>query len=104
MSDLDAIVTYHANPYRSGVARFDQVLADRLSVPLLSLREPDAVAACRRPLLSFKVGELPPDACAALDRLLDELPAWGCFLHELCGSPLEDRIVSAAEPLLAGND
>ena len=49
-------------------------------------------------------GELPPDACATLDRLLDELPAWGCFLHELCGSPLEDRIVGVAEPLLAGND
>ena len=104
MSDLDAIVTYHANPYRSGVARFDQVLADRLAVPLLSLREPEAVATCRRPLLSFKVSELPPDTCEVLDRLLDELPAWGCFLHELSGAPLEDRIVSAAEPLLAGND
>ena len=104
MSGLDAIVTDHANPYRSGVARFNQVLADRLAVPLLTLREPAAVAACRRPLLSFKVGELGPDACASLDRLLDELDAWGCFLHELCGSPLEDRIAGAAEPLLAGND
>ena len=104
MSALDAVVTYHANPYRSGVARFDRTLADRLAVPLLTLREPEAVAACRRPLLSFKVSELDPDACAALDRLLDELPAWGCFLHELCGSPLEDRIAETAEPLLAGND
>jgi hypothetical protein len=102
VSALDAIVTHHANPYRSGVARFNQVLAGRLDVPLLSLA--DAVEGCSRPLLSFKVGELPPDACERVERLLDALPAWGCFVHELCGSPLEDRIVAAAEPLLAGND
>lgn len=104
MSALDAIVTHHANSYRSGVARFNEVLAERLGLPLLSLGQPDAVVACRRPLLSFKVGELPPDAGAGVEKLLDELPAWGCFMHDLCGSSLEDRIVATAEPLLVAND
>ena len=53
---IDAVVTHHPNSFRSGVARFNQILADRLGVPLLSLFDGTFVSS-HRPLLSFKVSE-----------------------------------------------
>ena len=32
---IDSVVTHHLNPFRSGVARFNALLAERLEVPLL---------------------------------------------------------------------
>jgi hypothetical protein len=96
---IDAVVSHHLNPARSGVARFNAMLAERLGVPVLGLH---AAAPARAPLLSFKVSELGPverEAVAAL--LATRAPS--LFLHEWRGEELERHLVAAATRVLAGN-
>ena len=97
----DAVVTHHRDPTRSGVARFNALLAERLGLPLLGLEE---AGAARAPLHSFKVSELGPEGEARVLALLDGGARWSVFLHERCGGSLEERLVAGAERVLAGND
>ncbi len=96
----DAVVTHHTNPFRSGVARFNVLLAERLGVPVVALAEAHGL---RAPLLSFKVSELGGPERAALAAAL---PGWrpSLFLHEWCGDELEAHLVRAADRVLAGNE
>jgi hypothetical protein len=98
---LDAIVTHHTDGFRSGVARFNQLLAERLGVPLLGL---DGLASGRRcALLSFKVSELGPDE-AEVAAFVDASPeAYELFLHEYRGGELERRLVAGARRVHCGN-
>jgi hypothetical protein len=95
----DAVVTHHLNPFRSGVARFNVLLAERLGVPLRPLTAAEEV---ERPLLSFKASELGDPERAALAA---RLPGWApdLFLHEWQGSDLERTLVARAGRVLAGN-
>jgi len=95
----DAIVTHNTNPFRSGVARFNALLAEHLGLPVVPLPE---AGALRAPLLSFKVSELGAAERAALAAAL---PGWqpSLFLHEWCGEELEAALVRAADRVLAGN-
>ncbi len=95
----DAVVTHHTNPFRSGVARFNVLLAERLGVPVVPLGEARGLHA---PLLSFKVSELGQAERAALAQAL---PGWraSVFLHEWCGDELEAHLVRTAHRVLAGN-
>ena len=95
----DAVVTHHRNPFRSGVARFNTLLAERLGVPLVGLHD---AAGVRAPLLSFKVSELGP----ADERVLGErVGGWApdLFLHEWQGTELERALVARAGRVLCGN-
>jgi len=96
---IDAVVTHHLNPFRSGVARFNALLAERLAVPLVPLA---ATNGARAPLLSFKASELGPAEHAALGATL---PRWSpsLFLHEWGDTALERRLVGAARRVLCGN-
>lgn len=96
----DAVVSHHMNPFRSGVARFNELLAAHLGVPFAAL---DAASAFRRPLLSFKVSELDADDEAAVTRGLDTWPQYDVFVHELAGTSLERRLVEGASRVLCGN-
>jgi hypothetical protein len=99
---LDAVVTYHTDGFRSGVARFNELLAERLEIPCLSLAEP--LAGVDRPLLSFKVSELADPGRAHVERLLARDPgSWDVFLHEYLGSELERRLVQGARRVHCGN-
>jgi hypothetical protein len=100
---IDAVVTHHRDGYRSGVARFNEVLAEHLGVPLVGLFEPEAFAtSC--PLFSFKFSELDEAERDALLRALDARPWRGeLFLHELAGDPIEERLVRAARRVHCGN-
>jgi hypothetical protein len=99
---VDAVVSHHLDGFRSGVARFNELLAGHLAVPLLGLgalvHERPAL-----PLLSFKVGELDPGSEASVVRWLEEADTWDVFLHEYAGLPLEERLVRGARRVLAGN-
>jgi hypothetical protein len=97
---IDSVVGHHANPFRSGVARFNEVLARRLGVPAAAL--PDTGDGAH-PLLSFKVSELDEPARAALESLLERVDEWSVFLHDFAGSPLEERLVSGAARTWCGN-
>jgi hypothetical protein len=96
---IDAVVTHHTNPFRSGVARFNVLLAEHLGVPVVPLPEAGGLAA---PLLSFKCSELGPTAKGILSA---RLRGWApqLFLHEWHGTDLERRLVRASTRVLAGN-
>jgi hypothetical protein len=95
------VVTHHRDGFRSGVARFNELLAERLGVPVRGLDELDGAGA--RPLLSFKVGELDPAAESSLARWLGRAGAYELFLHEFGGAELERRLVAGAERVHCGN-
>ena len=95
-----AVVTHHRSGFRSGVARFNELLAERLGVPLYSLA--DDGPGWDRSLLSFKVSEL---GKADADALAARLDGWEgeVFLHELSGLELERELVTRAGRVLCGN-
>lgn len=66
---IDAVVTHHTDASRSGVARFNELLAAHLGVPVLSVSN-DRAKGLSHPLLSFKVSELDRGEAADLEGLL----------------------------------
>jgi hypothetical protein len=95
-----AVVTHHRSGFRSGVARFNELLAERLRVPLYGLA--DHGPGWDRSLLSFKVSEL---GKADADALAARLDGWQgeVFLHELSGLELERELIARAGRVLCGN-
>src|SRR5215203_4262139 len=101
---IDAIVTHHLNTFASGVARFNEILAENLGVPLLSVRD-EALLSCRRPCLSFKYSELRPEAETRLvDLTADPEAVYDLLLHEIAGTELEDRMIRGAACVWSAND
>jgi hypothetical protein len=100
MAPVQAVVTHHRSGFRSGVARFNELLAERLGVPLYGLD--DDGPGWAGSLLSFKVSELDIATRAALAERLD---AWDgeLFLHELSGLELERELVARARRVHCGN-
>jgi hypothetical protein len=100
MGRIEAVVTHHRSGFRSGVARFNELLAERLGVPLYGLDEQGA--GWSRSLLSFKVSELDVAARAELAARLED---WDgeLFLHELSGLELERELIVRARRVHCGN-
>ncbi len=100
---IDAVVTHHLNTFASGVARFNEILAERLEVPLLGI-EDDRVSSCRRPCLSFKFSELRPEAAERLARMAEEQgPGYDLLLHDIAGTELETRMIAGATEVWCAN-
>jgi hypothetical protein len=103
---IDAVVSHLLDPYRSGVARFNEQLAGRLGVRVVGLCT-DAAVAAGAPLLSVKLSQLGDGERDALVRVLDAERSPGSirvFLHEVAPSPLEERLVRTAGWVFAGNE
>jgi hypothetical protein len=100
---VDAVVTHHRDSFRSGVGRFNELLADRLGVPVVGIRKL-LTAGCSRPLLSFKVNELSSAEVGVLEELVETKPfEWELFLHVYDGLPVEKALVRGAAHVHAGN-
>ena len=100
---LDGVVTYHLNPYASGVVRFNELLAEHLGVPFVGLHDGRA-ESLRRPLLSFKVSEMAEPDRAALARMLDaDNWRFDVYLHDWGDLELERRLVRDAARVWCGN-
>ncbi len=100
---IDAVLTHHTDTYASGVARFNQLLADHLGVPFASVFD-DVARTYRRPLLSFKCSELSRSEAVLLrERLADGGWEPSCFLHDWAAGPLERSMVAASSVVWAGN-
>jgi hypothetical protein len=100
---VDAVVTHHRDSFRSGVGRFNELLAERLGVPVIGIRRL-LTSGCTRPLLSFKVNELAPAELAVLRDLVATKPfPWELFLHVYDGDELEAALVAGADHVHAGN-
>lgn len=100
---VDGVVSYHMNPYASGAVGVNVMLAKHLGVPFLGLRDA-ASAALKRPLLSFKVGEMAEPDQARLSDMPDELGwRYHVFLHDWSDLPLEHKLVRGATGVWCGN-
>jgi hypothetical protein len=100
---VQAVVTHHRDGFRSGVARFNELLAARLGVPLYGISDED-VDGWADSLLSFKTGELSTAEQAALAERLERADWHGeAYLHEYGGSGLERAIVARARRVHCGN-
>jgi hypothetical protein len=102
---VDGVVGHHLNPYRSGVARFNQVLAARLGVPVVGLFE-RWESGFSSPLLSFKPAELSPHETHVLEGIVGRLRrgSFRVFLHEFADLAAERALVEKAEIAYCGND
>jgi hypothetical protein len=100
MSPIEAVVTHHRSGFRSGVARFNELLAERLGEPLYGLD--DDGPRWDGSLLSFKVSELDIATRATVTARLE---GWDgeLFLHELSGLELERELVGRARRVHCGN-
>ena len=101
---LDGVVSHHLDGFRSGVARFNELLASHLGVPLVSLLAAD-VQALHHPLLSFKVSELSDNEQGYVRDLLAH-PSWesfDLFFHDYADVELEHELIAAARRVHCGN-
>jgi hypothetical protein len=100
---IDAVVTHHRDSFRSGVGRFNELLGERLGVPVIGI-DTLLTAGTARPLLSFKVAELSSAELAVLEQLVEHKPfEWELFLHVYDGHPVEEALVRGAVHVHAGN-
>lgn len=102
---FDAVAGYHLNPLACGVAKFNGLLGRHLGVPFLQLFDPAAERASR-PLLSISLHEFSPDDRRRLEPWIDRRTAdgsFGLFLHTYGDTPIERRLLLAADRVFCGN-
>jgi hypothetical protein len=100
---VEAVVTHHRDGFRSGVARFNELLAEHLGVPLLGIRDAE-LARTRATLFSFKVGELPKDDVEYVAALVKQTDWHGeLYLHDWADLPLEETLARRARRIHCGN-
>jgi hypothetical protein len=100
---VEAVVTHHRSGLRSGVARFNELLAEQLGVPLYGLDEDEATGWASS-LLSFKASEMGAEERDALARRLQAAGWRGeVFLHDYADLELEREIVARARRVHCGN-
>ncbi len=94
---IDAVVSHHMNPFRSGVARFNELLAEHLGVPFVVARTTPRELRC--PLLSFKFSELgEADARGASRPRLARWSGPSCSCTSGAALPLELRLLGRRAP------
>lgn len=74
---IDAVLSYHLNPFTCGVAKFNQQLAQRLGVPIMGLGSDS-----RYPLVSVKPSEIP-----GMTRMFGRCSSYDLLLHDRTVSP-----------------
>lgn len=100
---VDAVVTHHLNTFRSGVARFNEVLASEMGVPLVGTGDV-RLAEFRRALLSFKVSEMEEHERLVLKQFLEaDGREFDFYFHAWDGLPLEIRLAQSARQVFCGN-
>ncbi len=102
----DAILGFYMNPFASGIAKFNTILAERLEVPYRPVFEVDP-ASLRFPVLSFKAIELDGYQLEQLSVWLDAMKAGGrrfaFYFHVYSDLPIEHKIVDMADAVYCSN-
>jgi hypothetical protein len=99
---IDCIAGYHLNPLTCGIAKFNDILARHLGVPVVGLGP--GLARYRRPLLSIKISEFDAPDVEALDRWVEaHTGGFELFLHAYDDTPLECKLLAGAIRVCVGN-
>jgi hypothetical protein len=100
---IDCIAGYHLNPWTCGIAKFNDILARQLEVPVVGIGSTD-LQRFRRPLLSLKMSEFTPTDAQALSEWVEaHTGRFELFLHAFDGTPMEQRLMAAAARVYCGN-
>ena len=100
---IDCIAGYHLNPWTCGIAKFNDILAQRLELPVVGIRSPE-LQNYKRPLLSLKMSEFSEEDALALDTWIDRHPGqYELFLHAFDHTALEKRMLAGAARVTVGN-
>jgi len=100
---IDCIAGYHLNPWTCGIAKFNDILARNLEVPVVGIGSAE-LQSYRRPLLSLKMSEFTPADAQALSEWVDaHAGRFELFLHAFDGTPMEQRLLAAAARVYCGN-
>lgn len=106
---MDCILGYHLNPMTCGVAKFNYILAEYLSVPVVDMFTPEALAF-NRPLLSLKISEFAEGDLEGIDAYLCAIESrqasqsLNVFFHDFSETEIEYRLVNLAENVFCLND
>ena len=97
------IAGYHLNPWTCGIAKFNDILARRLDVPVVGLRSPE-LASYRRPLLSLKISEFTPDHAVDMSTWAEtHAGEFELFLHAFDDTAVEQQLLAFADRVYCGN-
>ena len=100
---IDCIAGYHLNPWTCGIAKFNDILARNLEVPVVGIGTLE-LETYQRPLLSLKMSEFSPaDAQALAEWVQARSGRFELFLHAFDGTPIEQRLMAAAARVYCGN-
>jgi hypothetical protein len=100
---IDCIAGYHLNPWTCGIAKFNDILARNLDVPVVGIGSAQ-LGGYRRPLLSLKMSEFTPtDAQTLAEWVEAHTGGFELFLHAFDGTPMEQRLLAAAGRVYCGN-
>jgi hypothetical protein len=102
-TEIDFVASHRMNTFASGVARFNEILALHLDVPVIGLFD-EHLPQSGIPLLSFKVSEFSDPERAHLGDLFDSV-SWRTrvLLHDWATTEIEERMVREAEIVYCGN-
>jgi hypothetical protein len=100
---IDCIAGYHLNPWTCGIAKFNQILARHLDLPVVAITTLGGDTP-RRPLLSLKLAEFLPQDVHLLDEWArDRAGQYELFLHAVDGTDVEIRLIRHASKVFCGN-
>ena len=99
----DCIAGYHLNPWTCGIAKFNAILAKHLDLPVVGIQSAE-LGGYERPLLSLKLSEFSDPDAAELDMwAAAHAQQFELFLHAFDGTPIEQRLLAAADRVYVGN-
>jgi hypothetical protein len=100
---IDCIAGYHLNPWTCGIAKFNDILARNLELPVVGIGSAE-LQAYQRPLLSLKMSEFTDADAQALSEWVEaHVGTFELFLHAFDGTPMEQRLLAAAARVYCGN-
>jgi len=100
---IDCIAGYHLNPWTCGIAKFNDILARNLEVPVVGIGSAE-LQTYSRPLLSLKMSEFTPEDAQSLAEWVEaHASRFELFLHAFDGTPMEQRLLAAAGKVYCGN-
>lgn len=100
---IDCIAGYHLNPWTCGIAKFNQILAKQLDLPVVAIVDLPTQSKCQ-PLLSVKLSEFAPEHVYLLDEWARERSGqYELFLHAVDGTDVEVRLIRNAAKVFCGN-
>jgi hypothetical protein len=100
---FDCIAGYHLNPWTCGIAKFNTILGQKVSLPVVGIGSSE-ISQYRTPLLSLKMSEFTPEDARVLDAWAEgHQGRYEIFLHAFDGTPLEQRLIAGASRVYIGN-